>query len=347
MVNIYRIYEKNHGFVRILWYNFAMISGEEGMENSEQGQSYVRQYEDNLNKYENFCIYLESQLREVIKEMDVSYYELSYRIKTLDSILEKAERNSLSMSEIYDVIGFRIVTLFKRDASAICDVIRKVFRVVWESDKAEGKPADTFGYLSVHFQIKLPGEWLHAPTTRGFAGVEAELQVRTFSQHIWAASSHLLQYKMESVIPYVMRRNINRLSAVLEIVDDELESILKAKEAYQSYLLETSCREDEQSEILLDSILLEHILDEVFEGENKRPQEPFDDLLNELFFCDIRTVGQLKELLSSELESIQKKEDRKKKNSGKAFYSYAGRLRIAMQAHFPGIYEKMRMEYYK
>ena len=156
------------------------------MENSEQEQLYVRQYEDNLNKYENFCIYLESQLREVIKEMDVSYYELSYRIKTLDSILEKAERNSLSMSEIYDVIGFRIVTLFKRDASAICDVVRKVFRVVWESDKAEGKPADTFGYLSVHFQIKLPGEWLHAPTTRGFAGVEAELQVRTFSQHIWA-----------------------------------------------------------------------------------------------------------------------------------------------------------------
>lgn len=273
------------------------------------------------------------------------YYELSFRVKTWDSIKGKIERKSLSvktLKDIHDLIGLRIITLFKRDVSAICNIIRENFQVLWEDDKAEGKPDDAFGYLSVHFQIGLPESWLQSPKARKYAGLDAELQVRTFSQHVWAASSHLLQYKKEAAIPYAMRRNINRLAAMLEIVDDELESILKAKEAYQSSLKEAFEQQKEQYNQRLDVVLLEHILDEAFMGENKKVQEPFDDLLGELFFCGVETVGGLQELLSSEAAKIHNLEAVQSAANGQPFYSYAGRVRIALKAHFPSIYAKLR-----
>lgn len=314
------------------------------MGNYEQEQLLSIQYKQNHEIYKSFCSYLEGQIKEILKTKEISYYELSFRIKTLDSILEKIERNSLSVesiSNIHDLIGFRIIALFKRDVALICDIIRQNFQIVWEEDKAGQKPDDTFGYLSVHFQISVQQNWLHSPTTHKYAGLEAELQVRTFSQHVWAASSHLLQYKKESSIPYTMRRNINRLAAVLEIVDDELESILNAREAYQLSLKENSCSEERVNQ-RLDSLLLEHILDEVFSGENKGDKEPYDDLLEELFFCGVNTGEYLKRLLSDEANKIQTLEQSQSKKNGGPFYSYAGKVRIALQSHFPGLYAKIR-----
>lgn len=315
------------------------------MEQSEQGRLICEQYKQNMGIYENFCVYLKSQMEEILRKAEIYYYELSFRVKTLDSVLEKIDRKSLlvnSIQDIQDMIGFRIITLFKQDAAIVCETVRNAFQVIWEEDKSEGKEDDTFGYLSVHFQIKPPQDWLRSPTTSRFEELEAELQVRTFSQHIWAASSHLLQYKKESTVPYVMRRNINRLAAVLEIVDDELESILMVKEEYQLSLQKTSCQEGTRANQALDSVFLEHILDEFFLGENKKTKEPFDDLLEELNYCGVRTVGQLEDLLSSESEKIQKMEAGKRSVHGEPFFSYAGRLRIAMQSHFPKVYAKMR-----
>lgn len=311
------------------------------MENTEI-QLFISKYKQEYNIYERFCDYLEKQFKELIKETDVYYYELSSRIKTLDSILEKMERKSLPLQDIHDIIGFRIITLFKRDVCTICDMVRNTFQISWEDDKAQEKTDNCFGYLSIHFQLKVPEEWIKSPTDSQYSKLDVELQVRTFSQHVWAASSHLLQYKRDSSVPYVMRRNINRLAAVLEIVDDELESILNAKECYRLSLQETSNNEKECSETTLNSILLEHILDELFLKENKKLQEPFDDLLEELSFCGINTVGQLRELLSSEMEGIRKKEAKKSGEKGEPFYSYAGKLRLAMKSRFPVLYKKMR-----
>lgn len=300
------------------------------------------QYEENKNTYINFCHYLEGELKELLEKMGVPYFELHWRVKEWDSILEKIERKCLapqSIFDIYDVIGFRITTLFKSDIANICDMIHTNFPILWEDNKADNKPEDTFGYLSVHFQIKLPEQWLQTPNTKAFRDVEAELQIRTFSQHVWAASSHLLQYKVENTIPYSLRRNINRLAAVLEIVDDELENILNAKESLRKSLLVDTAKAE--SETKLDSIVLEHILDEYFLEKNKNEHEPFDILLQELMFCGVNTVGMLRRLLEDKDGEIQRLEKERYKEHGKAFYTYTGKLRIAMRAAFPNEYKKL------
>lgn len=338
---------------QFIWYNRDKLEkcrktvvGEEKVfpeTQKQKAQELQEQYEQNFAKYSKFCSYLEKELHELIKETKIPYYELSCRIKTWESILEKIERNSLSphaIQDIHDVIGFRIITLFKRDIPVICETIREHLSVVWEDDKAEGKPEDVFGYLSVHFQIELPSHWLHTPSSAGFSGIQAELQVRTFSQHVWAASSHLLQYKRESAVPYTMRRNIYRLAAVLEIVDNELESILSSREAYQASLKEMGGQDQDH---ILDSILLEQVLDDTFAKEGKKSGEPFDDLLQELFFCNVKTVGQLSNMLSTSKNEIQRLEQ-ESPDSEQPFYSYTGKLRIAMRFCFPDEYTNLRVK---
>lgn len=296
------------------------------------------QYEESFSVYQKFCQYLERELRELINATNVPYFELTYRIKTWDSIKEKIGRNSLqpnSIQDIHDIIGFRVIILFKRDVLTICNMIRDNLAVLWEDDKAAEKPDDVFGYLSIHFQIKLPAQWLHIPTADGFAELQAELQIRTFSQHIWAASSHLLQYKREAAIPAVMRRNIYRLAAVLEIVDNELEAILTSRQTYQESIKNKTV--DDRNNQILDSILLEQILDQAFGGKNKRPQEPYDLLLQELFSCGIKTTGQLLNMLSAGKEEIVRQENRR----GSSFYSYTGKLRMALKFYAPELYAKI------
>ena len=300
------------------------------------------QYEENRNIYISFCHYLERELKELLKKVQVPYFELHWRVKEWNSILEKVERKCLdprSIFSIHDIIGFRITTLFKRDIASVCDMIHSNFPILWEDNKADNKSENTFGYLSVHFQIKLPDQWLQTPNTKAFLGIEAEIQIRTFSQHVWAASSHLLQYKAENTIPYSLRRNINRLAAVLEIVDDELENILSAKEALQN----TSYIDDSlsEAETELDTIVLERILDEHFIKKNKNQHEPFDILLQELLFCGVNTVGKLRQLLEDKAGEIQLLEKERYVQHGRAFYTYTGKLRVAMRSAFPNEYRKL------
>ena len=94
--------------------------------------------------------------------------------------------------------------------------------------------------------------------------------------------------------------------------------------------------------MLLDSMLLEIVLDEFFCMENKRIHEPFDMLLQELLFCGIRTVGQLRDTLKQGLSEISRLESKQRKKHGKSFYSYTGKLRIALQVAFPELYDQLR-----
>lgn len=85
------------------------------------------EYKKNSDLYNKFCRYLEQELNELLRKKDVPYFELHWRIKEWESISEKIERKCLkphSISDIHDLIGFRVTTLFKRDIVSICDTVR-------------------------------------------------------------------------------------------------------------------------------------------------------------------------------------------------------------------------------
>jgi hypothetical protein len=64
----------------------------------------------------------------------------------------------------------------------------------------------------------------------GSAELCAEIQVRTVLQHAWAAIDHRLNYKRANEIPVELKRQLFRISALLEVADDQFESVRLAAE---------------------------------------------------------------------------------------------------------------------
>ena len=107
---------------------------------------------------------------------------------------------------------------------------------------------------------------------------------------IFGPASHTLQYKHEESIPPPIRRAIHRASALLEIVDLEFERVLEQRENYREGV---SVDIDNQ----LNSDLLEKVLDSILPEKNKvLDREDYADLLEDLFYFDIKTQKQLIDL---------------------------------------------------
>ncbi|OMI06366.1 hypothetical protein BVL54_21615 [Bacillus paralicheniformis] len=158
-----------------------------------------KQYELEFSNYNSLC-------KEVIKQLEVLFKEKSiklavpihFRVKEWESIIDKCQRYSIqprSIEEINDLAGIRIVTLFRSDISSIQEIINSTFTVLREEDTANRLSEDQFGYGSIHYEITLPESWVEIPALKTLKGKNVEIQLRTASQHAWAAASHILNYK--------------------------------------------------------------------------------------------------------------------------------------------------------
>lgn len=255
---------------------------------------------------ERFNGSLRDELEEVLKTNKITLgVPIESRVKKLDSIVEKIERKTLSLESITDLpdlIGLRLILLFSRDVAKTCDLISKTFTVLQKEDTQERLGESQFGYQSVHYLIQLPKNWLSVPSLASVGQFKAEIQIRTVAQHMWAAASHVLQYKHESNVPFPVRRSINRVSAILETVDLEFERVLDARESYISALTSVEAKGP------LNVDLLATILDSILPKENKFEPEPYSDLLPELLHFGIDSTEALKKLVQGRLPDALKED---------------------------------------
>ncbi|HCA7355239.1 TPA: hypothetical protein NU803_000898 [Citrobacter freundii] len=245
--------------------------------------------------------------RVMVEQIDVILSEnklslgvpIESRVKTLSSIINKDNRKPLKIESIVDLddyVGIRLIMLFKRDVEKVTSCLKEHFIILKQENKLDELDEDRFGYQSHHYVIQPPEEWLRVPSFSDFKNMKVEVQIRTLSQHIWAAASHKLQYKKEQSVPLPLRRAINRVSALLEVVDFEFERVLSEREGY----VETS-KLDRGS--MLDVELLKMIAASELPPDNKSDDENYDDLLSELIKNKITTVGECIDALKSGLTS--------------------------------------------
>lgn len=235
------------------------------------------------------------QLGELLEQEKVSLaVPIEHRVKTWLSIAEKLDRKELvisSINELPDLIGVRAILLFRRDVETVCTVIQKGFTILSREDTIKRLGESQFGYSSMHYIIQIPKEWLSVPSLARFEGLKAELQVRTVAQHLWAASSHVLQYKQEQNVPPPVRRAIYRVSALLETIDLEFERVLVDREDYKESLGTQSTQET------LNVDLLAKVLTNLLPAENLKHPEDFASLLFDLFAFGITTSDALTQLI--------------------------------------------------
>jgi putative GTP pyrophosphokinase len=181
-------------------------------------------------RYEEFTILLEQLLTNILSVNRVDYHLLEKRTKTLKSFNKKISlrfQESITLSDITDICGLRIITYYKKDIDRISKLIEENFNIEWEksSDKAKILKNNEFGYLSTHFIIKMNDERSMLPEWQNYSNLSAEIQIRTVLQHSWASISHKLHYKKDYEIPETLKRQLNRLAGIFELADDEFENI--------------------------------------------------------------------------------------------------------------------------
>lgn len=251
------------------------------------------EYKQLLSDFSKFEIALRTQLEEILKNDIKLGFPIQSRVKTLESLIEKHESKRFnikkSILELQDLIGFRIVLLFKRDIDVIISLIEQNFEIIKFYDTADKLKNDQFGYSSKHYIIKIKNEWANVPTFRGLENYTAEIQIRTLSQHNWAETSKVLQYKNESNVPREIIRTISRVSAFLEIVDLELERTLQEREKYAEQLNQQI---DENLKLNVD--VLSKLMSEIIPDYVLKDLDGYSTLLSELEYFDILTVGDLK-----------------------------------------------------
>ena len=148
--------------------------------------------------------------------------------------IQKDGSKYTTLLDLHDFLGIRITTYFVSQMDQVAALIEREFEIDSDrsSDKRSTTDPDRFGYVSLHYVIKLGpnrrdlGEW--AP----FKDMVAEIQIRTILQHAWAEIEHDLGYKAPDAIPDSIKRRFSRLAGLLELADDEFESLRDASERH-------------------------------------------------------------------------------------------------------------------
>jgi len=171
--------------------------------------------------FENLRGEVEFSITDAVGKTGVKLHSIDSRTKKLASIQQKARDKGIKnpLQEITDIVGCRVVCLFKEDISVIQEAISTIFDIVSTDDKSIN-PESALGYNSIHLICKIP-EHYSGPRYRDLSGRYFEVQLRTLCMHCWAAVSHYLDYKGDWDVPKDLKASLNALSGLFYVADNE------------------------------------------------------------------------------------------------------------------------------
>jgi ppGpp synthetase/RelA/SpoT-type nucleotidyltranferase len=158
-------------------------------------------------------------------------FQIYGRPKKVDSILKKLIlKPDKTYESMTDKAGIRVVVRFTDKLDIVGNFIEGRFPEHKKDDKRCSMKSDQVGYQAIHYDIKIDeGE------DSKIIGLWAEVQVRTMAQHLWSEMSHGLAYKPGLEVPNSVRRWLMRLSALIEVADDEFLRVRDALHQMPDY----------------------------------------------------------------------------------------------------------------
>lgn len=257
-------------------------------------------------------------LTTMLRREKVSISTLAIRIKEKEALRRKIiyKRKYQKLSDITDVIGCRIITLFEDDVERVFALVQREFEVVEVVDhRRKMQEMTEFGYNSLHVIVRFSPVRLQLTEYAGYADVKFEIQIRSALQHAWAEVEHGLGYKNEYEVPRAVRRRLSRLSASLELLDEEFMHIRDEIERYNQSIdrVEHVMRTDVNLHSLTryitgsaevrniaDTLAAEFSIPVVEDGEMLTRQK----LPEKLAFLGIKTIGEVDEIVRTRREQL-------------------------------------------
>jgi ppGpp synthetase/RelA/SpoT-type nucleotidyltranferase len=173
------------------------------------------------------------------------------RAKNLDSFTEKCARKAGKYGKSHfemmtDLCGTRVILQTLGQVGDYCELLKEYFKVDWENSEDTGARLgnDQFGYQSQHFIVSFKENCTSILGVKidsyRFAGMKAEIQVRTLAQHINADTLHDRLYK-STVTPLNEHwREGSKIAAMAEILDGNLNTFVGEYDKFslhqQSYM---------------------------------------------------------------------------------------------------------------
>ena len=158
-------------------------------------------------------------------------HHIEYRIKTLDSIVEKLQRrgHAVTIDNIYayvqDVAGIRIICNYLDDIYYLRRLLTRneSFRVLQEVDYIKTpKPS---GYRSLHLIVEVP-----IVISEGTLHLPVEIQLRTIAMDMWASLEHELRYKSDRQFTEQDAARLRLCSDAISEIDREMQDIYQGNE---------------------------------------------------------------------------------------------------------------------
>ncbi len=190
---------------------------------SPLGQFLLDSFLEQLPVLQQLREKVNAQLAQVLKEQGIELNAMESRVKTAESLAGKLERKGDKyhrLTDITDLVGFRIITFYTDDVDKVAAIVKQLFKVDWNNsiDKRKAHELTSFGYNSLHYICRLKED---GP----LAEIPFEIQMRTALQHVWSAIEHDIGYKGVVKLPPEFRRQFSRLAGMLELADDEFSRI--------------------------------------------------------------------------------------------------------------------------
>jgi len=287
----------------------------------EKLDNLVEEYKINKENCEKCGAKVKQLLIDLLKAKNIKFHEVNYRIKDELSLTKKfylKNKKYSKLEDMTDIIGVRVITYYTDDIDKVAQVIEENFDIDEENsiDKRETLEIDKFGYLSLHYIVKLKENRTNLEEYRCCANYKIEIQIRTTLQHAWAEIDHDLGYKNEVETPKEVRRDFYRLAGLLETADKEFLGIRNQINDYEENIDKRI--KDKEENIYIDKISLKAFVsnDEVYnklitklEKETKvkfRNEEISSIDLQLLLYMKYDTINHVKEDIINNEKSICK-----------------------------------------
>ena len=157
-------------------------------------------------------------------------HHIEYRIKSLDSIVDKLKRRGFEVSidniyaHIQDLAGIRVICNYLDDIYYLRSLLTRFesFEVIREVDYIKNpKPS---GYRSLHLIVETP-IFLHDQKRL----MKVEVQFRTMAMDWWASVEHKLRYKKPAA-PEEVNSELKECAEISADLDKRLEKLRQRTE---------------------------------------------------------------------------------------------------------------------
>lgn len=258
--------------------------------------------------YEQFAEVSQHILSEALATRAVAIHSVEARAKDVESFGKKVSKPLESnperpkyrepLSEITDLTGVRVITYFPSTIDVVDHCIQSEFEVIEKTDRSQDLTEEgKFGYLSIHYLVKMKSTRTSLPEYSRFTGMTAEVQLRTILQHAWAEMEHDIQYKSVAVIPMSIRRRFMALAGMLEIADREFQAIQNEDERLRA-AARVSVQEGKLDQVEITPDALKSYLDKRFGPDGRMTSFSYEFVARMLQQMGFRNFAQIDECIS-------------------------------------------------